>query len=72
MFNTAQNSPYKKDTLEIYADKFGDGMNASLDAARTFDHPGNKSQKSMSGYISNSRDFFIDGQMTFPNTFVQV
>ena len=26
----------------------------------------------MSGYVSNSRDFFIDGQMTFPNTFVQV
>ena len=51
MFNTAQNSPNKNDRLNIYVDKFGDGMNSSLDAARTFDHPGNKSQKSMSGFI---------------------
>lgn len=43
MYNTASNSPLKKDTLNVYKDKIGDGLNTSLDAGRTFDHPGNRS-----------------------------
>ena len=43
LYNTTSNSPQKKDTLDIYKDKIGDGLNTSLDAARTFDHADNKS-----------------------------
>ena len=50
MFNTAQVSPVKKDTLNIYKENIGDLINNSIDVSRTFDNPGGKSTKSLAGY----------------------
>ena len=64
-------SPKKDGGLNIYSDNIGETLNQTMQGPSTID-VGARSQKVISSYPSAPRDFLIEGQQTYPYTFVQV